>query len=413
MSLTLSIDSIAYRGPGIGRAEGCVVFVPGTCPGETVVAEVVREKKSFKEAVVVSIENPSPDRLPRPDCRLTTVAGDMQVPGCVYGHVTREAELRYKQDQLRSFLTRQAKLEDAAALMLAPFDSPLPLHYRNKIKLRAGRDAQGRRILGYIGDDNETLVDIPQCPLAREPLNRLLTEIRADPGFWSYIGEDGQIALRWTEADGAVVVPEADRLGGEELPPLTEASPVVGKLIVPARAFFQVNPEVGAGLVEHVTALAEACNPHEFVDLYCGVGVFGLSASKRKIRHVTGFDSNRPAVRAAIENAKRLGLPARFYGEYVADVANRVLEQMAPARTMAVVDPPRAGLEPEVTAALVAHPVENLVYVSCSPDTLARDLALLTQAGSYAVKSIRLFDMFPRTAHFETAVHLERAGTAR
>ena len=80
---------------------------------------------------------------------------------------------------------------------------------------------------------------------------------------------------------------------------------------------------------------------------------------------------------------------------------------------MAVVDPPRAGLEPEVTAALVAHPVENLVYVSCSPDTLARDLALLTQAGSYAVKSIRLFDMFPRTAHFETAVHLERAGTAR
>ena len=133
MSLTLSIDSIAYRGPGIGRAEGCVVFVPGTCPGETVVAEVVREKKSFKEAVVVSIENPSPDRLPRPDCRLTTAAGDVQVPGCVYGHVTREAELRYKQEQLRSFLTRQAKLEDAAALMLAPFDSPLPLHYRNKI----------------------------------------------------------------------------------------------------------------------------------------------------------------------------------------------------------------------------------------------------------------------------------------
>ena len=410
MRLSLTIDSIAYRGPGIGRADGCVVFVPGTCPGETVVAEVVREKKSFKEAVVVSIENPSPDRLPRPDCLLSTAAGDVPVPGCVYGHVTREAELRYKQDQLLSFLTRQAKLADAAALLLPPFDSPLPLHYRNKIKLRAGRDAQGRRILGYIGDDNETLVDIPQCPLAREPLNRLLTEIRADPGFWSYIGEDGQIALRWTEADGAVIVPEAYRQGGEDLPPLTEASPVVGALVVPARAFYQVNPEVGAGLVEHVTSLAESCNPHEFVDLYCGVGVFGLSVSKRKIRHVTGFDSNRPAVRAAIENAKRLGLPARFYGEYVSDVAKRVLEQMAPARTMAVVDPPRAGLEPEVTAALVAHPVENLVYVSCSPDTLARDLALLAQGGTYAVKSIRLFDMFPRTAHFETAVHLARTG---
>lgn len=415
MTLSLTIDSIAYRGPGIGRADGCVVFVPGTCPGETVVVEVVREKKSFKEAVVVSIENPSPDRLPSPNCRLTTAAGEVQVPGCVYDHVTPEAELRYKQDQLLSFLTRQAKLPEAASLMLSPFDSPLPLHYRNKIKLRAGRDAQRRRILGYIGDDNETLVDIPQCPLAREPINRLLTEIRADAGFWRYIGEDGQIALRCTETDGAVVVPEADSRGGDALPPLTETSPVVGKLIVPARSFFQVNPEVGSGLVEHVTALAEACTPHEFVDLYCGVGVFGLSASKRKIRHVTGFDSNRPAIRAAIANAKKLGLPARFYGEYVADVAKTVLGQMAPTRTMAVVDPPRAGLEPEVTAALVAHPVENLVYVSCSPDTLARDLALLMQEGRYAVKSIRLFNMFPRTAHFETAVHLARttAGATR
>lgn len=410
MQVSLTIDSIAYRGPGIGRADGCVVFVPGTCPGETVVAEVVREKKSFKEAVVVSIENPSPDRLPHPDCRLATASGEVQVPGCVYDHVTREAELRYKQDQLLSFLMRQAKLENAASLLLSPFVSPLPLHYRNKIVLHAGRDAKGRRVLGYVGDDNVSIVDIPECPLAREPINRLLAEIRADPGFWSYIGEDGQVALRWTETDGAVVVPEADPSGRgvQDMPALTEASPVVGKLIVPVRAFFQMNPEVGAGLVEHVTALAESCNPHEFVDLYCGVGVFGLSASMRKIRHVTGFDSARTALRAAIENAKRLGLPARFYCEYIAQVADRVLGQMEPTRTMAVVDPPRAGLEPEVAAALLAHPVENLVYVSCSPDTLARDLAILTQGGAYAVKSVKLFDMFPRTAHFETVVHLAR-----
>lgn len=382
--------------------------MPNTCPGETVTIEITREKKTFKEGRVVLVRQASPDRLIVPDCHLLTATGLVEVPGCVYSHVTREAEVRYKQEQLLSFLKRQVRLADVAEKLIEPFVSPRGLHYRNKITLHAGRTLQGRRILGYVGEDNETLIDIPQCPLAREPINTLLTEIRSDPGFWRFIGEDGEIALRWTEADGAVVVPEARLSRGEELPLLTETSPVVGSLKVPARGFFQVNPEVGAGLVSYVTELVEASGTQELVDLYCGVGVFGLSASKRGVKHVTGFDSNRPAIRAAMQNAKRLGSPARFWGEYVGKVADAVLGQIRTPNAMVIVDPPRAGLESEVVAAMMKHPPRHLIYVSCSPDTLARDLALLMGSGTYQLDTVRLFDMFPRTAHFETVVQLTR-----
>ena len=406
MSLNLTIDSIAYRGAGIARSEGCVYFVPGTCPGEKIVAEVVREKKTFREAKVLLIENPSPDRLAKPDCRLMTSAGEIVVPGCVYDHVTPGAELRYKQEQLISFLTRQAKIENAGELVLAPFTSPKSLHYRNKITLHAGKNASGKPILGYVGEDNETVIDVPQCPLAVPEINRELTTIRADRDFWNYLGADGSVVLRWTETDGVVVIPEGP--GHEEypIPPLTEKSPVVGALSVPARGFFQVNPEVGSALVLYVTNLVEQCAPRELIDFYCGVGVFGVSASKRKIHHVVGFDSGRGVIRTANDNARRYGLPAKFFCEYSSRIAKRALSQLGPSQTLAIVDPPRAGLEPEVTTALLEHPVDDVLYVSCSPDTLARDLALLMQGGKYTVKSVRIFDMFPRTAHFETAVHL-------
>ena len=410
MSLTLTIDSIAYRGAGVARSEGIVYFVPGTCPGEDVIAKVIREKKSFKEAQVLLVVKRSPDRLHKPTCRLATPEGDIQVPGCVYGHVTHEAELRYKQDQLLSFLSRQGGIANAAEILLEPLQSPKLLNYRNKITLHVGRNAEGSKILGYVGEDNVSIVDVPQCPLAVPEINQALTEIRADREFWKYMGADGSIALRWTETDGVIVIPETEAEGREEasLPPLTELSPVVGKLMVPAKGFFQVNPEVGAELVSYVTGLVETCEPRELIDFYCGVGVFGLSASKRKIRHVIGFDSGRGVIRTANDNARRLGLPTRFFCEYSSRIASRALAQLESTNRMVVVDPPRAGLEPEVTSALLEHPVDHVVYVSCSPDTLARDLALLTKEGKYQVKSARIFDMFPRTAHFETAVHLAR-----
>ena len=408
MHIPLTIESIAYRGAGVARHENLVHFVPGTCPGEDILAEVVREKPTFRESRVVQIVKASPDRLAQPDCLVATPDGNIPVPGCVYGHATHEAELGYKQEQLLSFLTRQGGVAQAAEIVLPFVASSQHLHYRNKITLHAGRDAQGRQVLGYIGEDNVTVVDLPQCPLAVPPINRLLTEIRADRDFWPYVEEAGSVILRWTESDGAVVIPISGD-GEDPTPPLTETVPGLGQIRVPARGFFQVNPAVGVELLQHVLEAIESAAPEELIDGYCGVGVFGLSASKRRIRHVQGFDSGRDVIRAANDNARRYGLPTRFFCEYFARVISRALEQLRTRKRMVVLDPPRAGLEPEVVAALRAHPVEHLVYVSCAPDTLARDLAKLTRDGLYAVVSARLFDMFPRTAHFETVVVMRKA----
>lgn len=409
MIVPLSIESIAYMGAGVARADGCVHFVHETCPGEKVTAEIVLEKKSFKEARVVTVENPSPDRLAEPDCRLETDKGRVRVPGCVYDHVTHEAELRYKHDQLLSFLTRQAKIENAEELIGEPFVSPKTLHYRNKITLHSARGADGKLLLGYFGDDNVTVIDIPQCPLAVPEINEELTAMRRDKAFWRWLGLDNSVSLRWTEADGVIVIPESKNEQGAELPALLENTPIVGNLKVPARGFFQINPEVGSALVSHVTGIVQECAPRELLDFYCGVGVFGLSASKVKVHKVVGFDSGRGVIRMANFNAMSKGLPTRFFCEYASRVASRALGQLPKNNTMAIADPPRAGLEKEVTAALVATPVDNLVYVSCSPDTLSRDLATLVGSGVYKVRSTRIFDMFPRTAHFETATHLVRA----
>jgi len=415
--LRLRIDRIAYRGPGIAHApDGAVCFVPGTCPGELVEAQVVEERKNFRKARVLRVLEPSPDRLAEPDCRVAAPDGGpaVQVPGCVYDHVRHETEVEWKVAQLREFLERQAGIPGAGAKMEEPFVSPKALHYRNKCVLHSARDAAGKQILGYVGEDNVTVVDIPSCPLSDEAIDEELAGIRADPAFWRYVGAGSEVVLRHP-AEGGVAV-WADRPGDrpgerDRLPDLAERTPVLGSMRVPARGFWQMNGEVGGALVSAVTDLLRAEAPARFVDLYCGVGVFGLSAAKgADVPRVVGADSGRDVVRAANGNARHFALDgrARFDCADVAKAARHLLAENAGPGAAVLVDPPRAGLDPRVAESLLALPSRLLLYVSCAPDTLARDLRLLCAPGGYALRSARLFDMFPRTAHFETLCVLEK-----
>ena len=407
----LRIESVAYRGAGVARAaDGAVCFVPGTCPGELVEAETVEERKTFRKARLVRVLEPSPDRLAEPECLLPDGS---PVPGCVYGHMRHETELACKNEQLRGFLVRQAGLAGAGALLREPFVSPKSLHYRNKCTMHVARDGAGRRVLGYYGDDNETVVDVPSCPLSVPEIGAELAAMRADEAFWRYAGADAEVGLRWTKTDGAVVWVDRPRDRGrrEELPDLTEETPILGRMRVPARGFWQMNGDVGGGLVEDAVEALRAAAPARLLDLYCGVGVFGLSAAKAAgIGRVVGADSGRDVVRAANANARELGLAdrARFECADVARAARRLLSENAGPGGAVLVDPPRAGLDPRVADALLSVPAGLLLYVSCAPDTLARDLRRLCVPGGYALRSARLFDMFPRTAHFETLCVLAR-----
>jgi len=392
----LKISSIAYRGDGVARgADGRVWFVPGVCDGETVLAEAVEVRKSFVRGRLVEVLDGACPRVEH-----------TPVPGCVYAHAAYDDELRWKRAQLLSFLSGAAKIENAEGVLQKCFASPKHLNYRNKTTLRFAPP----RKLGYVGEDNVSVEDLPQCPLAVPEINAALAEYRREPEFWRWVAKEGGVVLRWTKKDGVVVVEKNREIGGQEGrggQMLTENLPALGDLHVPATGFFQVNPEVCDALVRHVAGMAAAADPRAVLDLYCGVGVFGLAAARAcgGRPEVYGCDTGGGVIRAANMNARQYGLGAR--ANFRQTSARGMLREAGAAGIFVVADPPRAGLEPEVARALAENPPRTLVYVSCEPSTLARDLRVLCDSGGMRVKSARMFDMFPRTAHFETCAELE------
>jgi 23S rRNA (uracil1939-C5)-methyltransferase len=403
-TLTCRIDTLAYGGDGIARIGGLVVFAPKTIAGETVRIRVTQLKKNFARARLCDVLEPAPTRI-APCCRVNDpdTGTPCQVPGCVYDHLDYAAELLAKQQQIEAFVARLP--HDETTTFLSPVGSPASLHYRNKIVLHAVRDRNGTR-LGYRLEPSHRVLDIASCPLACDALNHALAELRSSRHFASLPCE-ADVTFRHTPHDGAVwwLDRAQPTMPCAEL--LTEASPA-GPLRVPRDGFFQVNPSVGDALTRTVSAwFAESPDLSELLDLYCGVGVFGLACMAAGGTRLTGVEAGRAAVAAARLNASTLGHPATFLCHALGqeDIPFNGLIG-TPHRTTAIVDPPRDGMAPDSTRALADSGIARIFYVSCDPATLSRDLAILLASGRYRLGRMRLFDMFPRTAHFETLVEL-------
>ena len=398
VGVEIEITDVAYRGSGIARQDGVVVFVPGTLPGEVARVRIIGSGKRFFTGEVVEILKPSPDRI-APCCRL---ADGTRVPGCVYDHAAYNAEVALKDAQLRNFLRKLVM--DNNGVFLPPVPSPAPLHYRNKAVFHAQKGSDGVLRAGYLGDDNRTVIDIPCCPLADEAINAAWTQLRAE----GKLRDGDSVTFRHTKADGVV-----SWIGrpSEKAHWLTEESGA-GPVLVPPDGFFQVNPQVADTLVadvrDWVAETARETGATRLLDLYCGVGIFGLAAAKDGIAEVIGVESGRNAVAAARRNARNLGAPrAIFHCETAAEAARKGFHCADMSRTIAVVDPPRSGMELAATEALAKASPPTIIYVSCDPATLTRDLGVFASQG-YVVRRARVFDMFPRTLHFETAVLLGR-----
>ncbi|MEI6515923.1 MAG: 50S ribosomal protein L11 methyltransferase, partial [bacterium] len=282
------------------------------------------------------------------------------------------------------------------SLFLPPVAAPRPLGYRNKMALHAQTDGKDRR-LGYFMEDNTTILDVPACPLAMEPLNALLTERRADPSFLKTLRNDMTITFRWTEKDGAVWW--RNRAAENDVW-LVESS-VIGPLAVPRNSFYQMNPAMADRLVTAVMDRLKATPPDTVIDLYCGVGIFALAAATLGIPRVLGVDLDGPGIRAAEFNARKLGLANIQWKAAAAHEGISGLGLEHPELTTLIVDPPRSGLGRPMIRDLLKHRPARILYISCAPDTMARDAAWLGEGG-YTILSSQLFDMFPRTAHFES-----------
>ena len=399
----LKITDVVYPGRGLARLDGCVVFIPGVLPGETVAARITRQRKNYAEAEIISIEIPSPLRI-KPACGLSSIC-----PGCVYQHIDYAEEPRIKQAQFIDLLRRIGGISEPPCL--DPLPSPHPLGYRNRITLHSARepadggDKDPGINLGYFGRDNRSAIDLPACPLAVDPINRELSRLRDDREFMAGLNDGQNLILRFTRSDGTLSWLEGS---APDRAILTEET-CLGPVSVPYNGFFQVNIPVADALIGSLMEILSEIRPSALIDLYCGMGLFALAAGKTGIPAVLGIDRDQAAIRAARKNAERHGLPGLRFESISAPAGLKFgFLPLKPEETALIIDPPRAGLTRQIIRMIADYRPRTVIYISCAPDTLARDIARLSDRG-YGIESTQIFDMFPRTPYFESLTVLSSA----
>ena len=362
-TVDLTIHDVAFGGKGVARDEGKAVFVPFTIDGERVTARITREKKQFAEAELVEVLEPSADRVVAP-CPYFGRCG-----GCSYQHIGYAHQLELKQKQVAQAMRRIARLDEPPMRSIVP--SPLPYAYRNRVTVHV-EDG----VIGFFRRDVHQLMDIAECPISMAEVNAALAKLRATRP------SNGHYTLR------------------------AHSGP---------RVFAQTNDAVADAMADFIASLLNG-EEELLIDAFCGAGFFAKRLAA-KFQRVLGIDWDRFAIAAARKDARpnetyiagdvaiELGKAARSGDFPVADQPNRRFVNRRSLESYAlIVDPPAVGLSAEMRRAILNSPPRTMIYVSCNPPTLARDLAELQSR--FRVVSITPFDMFPQTAEIEVVAEL-------
>jgi tRNA/tmRNA/rRNA uracil-C5-methylase (TrmA/RlmC/RlmD family) len=400
--IDLTIESVAFGGDGVARYENYVIFVPDVIPGEVVRVRVTETKASFGRAVPVAVVQPSPDRV-EPPCAIYGVCG-----GCQYQHVSYPRCLELKEEQVKDVLQRIGGLA-AGDISAGIVPSPEAYGYRSAVSLRV-RKHGGPREAGYVARDNKTFVPVGNCPIASEAINQSLSNI--GPVLEGF-AHQAKIRALIIKSSGAETLHHPIYHGPFRYETGDRLSFHLGRIVLAygALTFFQVNHAMIPGLVDLVEGSLAPRPDETLFDLYAGVGLFSLALAAR-YRRVFGIEMGEEAV-ACFETNVRENHVANVTvvrGKVEANL-EALRTEIEESRSSVVVDPPREGLAGEVVRFLVNVPVRRLVYVSCDPATLARDLKRL--AGTYDLLAITPLDMFPQTRHIEAVAVLEPAPPAK
>jgi 23S rRNA (uracil1939-C5)-methyltransferase len=413
--LTLSLSDMAYGGEAVGRFEGKAIFVPYAISGETVRVQVVTDKGRFARARLLDILTPSPHRV-SPPCPHFGVCG-----GCHWQHVEYQAQLEYKRSIVLSQLQRIAGLADAPVRPMLGMDNPW--HYRNHVQFSVSEDGG----LGFMATGSHRVVPIERCLLLHALLEELHDSLDMElPGLRRLTLRAGvNTGERMTILEMAEDQPPDIEV---DLPIsfvllLSDGTPVTllgssyiherlaGRMYrVSAPSFFQVNTQQAEQLVSMVRTYLNATADNTILDAYCGVGTFALELAKTASQ-VIGIEGSAAALADAVANAASVDNVRFVHGPVAENL--RMLELAPRGATeylkapLAVLDPPREGVGQEVVAALARLAVQRIVYVSCDPATLARDIKGMLAAG-YTLREVQPVDMFPQTYHIESVALLER-----
>jgi 23S rRNA (uracil1939-C5)-methyltransferase len=404
----LELTAMAHGGSALGRHDGRVIFVPYAIPGETVRVELVEERKRWGRGRLLEILNPSPYRV-EPPC---PYFGADKCGGCQFQHIDYEAQAEYKREVVIDQLARLGGLRDAKVLEI--IGAADPWAYRNHVQFSTTPQGQ----LGFLTADTNHVVPVEEClildPLLDElwealdmewpQLHRLSLRCGSASGDRMAIFELDHYEDFDIEVDFAVscVILLAD---GEAVVLMGNAhleEQVAGRSYrISANSFFQVNTAGAEALVALVHDALDPTRSDRLLDLYCGVGLFGLSLADR-VGHVLGVEAEPSAVADFRYNARGLEHVKLIEGK-----AQSILPQIEESADLVVLDPPRSGAGQEVVEQLARLKPRRVAYVSCDPATLARDARRLTESG-FALQEVQPVDLFPQTYHVESVALFAR-----
>ena len=445
--MKVEITGHAHDGAGVGRIEGKVIFVPGALRGELIEAEICASKKGFLQGKVYRVIRPSTQRIV-PACPVYEQCG-----GCALQQAQYKEQLAIKQDIVRDALERIGGFAGIEVLPVLGMQEPW--HYRNKGIFQTSR-VKGIVRLGFFEEGTRSLVPYAKCMLFSknvtavvEGLEKLLNKYEVT------LSEDGKkgllsVLIRESKANGDILLQFlTEGSFGEKIDQLVDALaasfPQISgismqekaadkvslakqklsarqmilygkdsieerisgfKYKISANSFFQVNSSQAKKLFETAFEYVEPKRTETIIDLYCGTGSMSLFTAKNA-RRVIGIETMGQAVADARENAV---LNRTENVEFMEGAAEQLLPQIIDRGSIpeaAIVDPPRQGCDRKLLNSITGAGLQRVVYVSCNPATLARDLKIMA-AGGYSVVKVQPIDMFPQTSHVETVVLMSR-----
>ena len=457
--IDLNIADLAFGGKGIAKVDGLVIFVSKAVPGDHVRARIVRKKKQYAEANVLEILTPSPLRI-TPPCRYSGYCG-----GCTWQFLSYERQLLYKRQHVEESLVRIGQIENVTVRPVIA--SIKEYEYRNKMEFSCSEkrwllpselaqpDVEKGVAIGlHVPGTFNKVLDIQRCYLQPALGNTILEDVRryiknsdhpvyglkSHAGFWRFLMlRHSQASNEWmvniitAAEDTKELMPLAEQLmknhdnivsvvnnvtarkagvafGEYEVPLLgkTTLRDRIGdfEFEISANSFFQTNTMGAARLYDTVREYAALSGSETVLDLYCGTGTIGICLS-RDAKEVVGIEMIESAVNDAKNNCRLNGISnCRFILGDIKDC----LSSIRTVPDVFVIDPPRVGMHKDVLGQVLTMGPRKIVYVSCNPSTLARDLAVLKH--SYDVLDIQPVDMFPHTYHIETVANLVRAGNS-
>ena len=398
MKSIVEIKKLDHQGRGIGKIDGKVIFVANTCIGEEVEVEVIKNSSKYMEGRVTKILKKSSDRI-NFSCPYYGECG-----GCNIAHMNYERQLEFKKNTVKNIFKKYANIDINPNIL----ESENELYYRNKVVFHVEKDK-----VGFYKEESNSLVSVDKCLLLDDLLNKTLRAISMgidsvdlknmtlkSNGHSTIVKFVGNSKLK---NDSAMFWEDNSKLDKQATDYLKEEAIVFNlgkyKYVVNNDAFFQVNTKQAIKLYDKVRSYIKEINSDDIkvLDLYCGIGSISIYVSDL-CKEVLGIEINKGSIKCANYNKKLNNVKNVKFIE--GDVSNIINNQMS--SDVIIVDPPRSGLDDKTISTIKEIKPKKIVYVSCNPITLARDINKLSE--EYKFEDIELFDMFPQTYHVECVV---------